>query len=255
MQRLCTKQKREQPMIRRRECNGGGNKVGGSIDRTAGALKQIGLSHTQFTILIGSRARRTQNSTSDIDVVRIGHLKPAKIGSRFRNQPISYTDYDIDTFLDLYERGSLFLYHIFKEGKLLEGSAEAWQWLKDHFRVRTDFKEDISRNRRFLQWLLKGTKYNGAVVPYLAHACRALKNLAIFSLAQNREYVFDKRAALRKAFPQLSDDVIALLVDASNRFERLSSPGLSRRFVDYDKIGRLNRQLALAVKPRRLHDR
>src|SRR5207253_6996143 len=83
----------------------------------------------------------------------------------------------------------------------------------------------------------------------------ALPILAIFSLAQNREYVFDKRAALRKAFPQLSDDVIALLVDASNRFERLSSPGLSRRIVDYDKIGRLNRQLALAVKPRRLHDR
>jgi len=109
-------------MIRRRECNGGGNKVGGSIDRTAGALKQIGLSHTQFTILIGSRARRTQNSTNDIDVVRIGHLKPAKIGSRFRNQPISYTDYDIDTFLDLYERGSVFFTTYLKKESCSRGA-------------------------------------------------------------------------------------------------------------------------------------
>jgi hypothetical protein len=46
--------------------------------------------------------------------------------------------------------------------------------------VSTDFTEEITRNRKFLQWLQRGEKFKGAVIPYLAHTCRALKNLAIF---------------------------------------------------------------------------
>jgi predicted nucleotidyltransferase len=211
------------------------------------ALERIGSSKAKFTILIGSLARRTQNSSSDIDVVRIGHKESTKLKIQSKNQAVSYIDYDIDKFMELHERGSLFLYHVFNEGLLLDGNATAWQWLKDHFRVSTDFRQEISQNRKFLKWLQTGTKYQGAVVPYLAHTCRALKNLAIFSLAQERKYVFDKGRALRKAFPRLSDDVIALLVDASNSFERLPWRPLSRAPVDQNAIGQLNRQIAAAV--------
>lgn len=210
-------------------------------------LEQIGSRKAKFTILIGSLARRTHNTSSDIDVVRIGHRESTKLKIQSRNQAVSYIDYDIDKFMELYERGSLFLYHVFSEGCLLEGDATAWQWLKEHFRVSTDFRQEISQNRKFLKWLQTGTKYQGAVVPYLAHTCRALKNLAIFSLAQEGKYVFDKGRALRKAFPRLSDDVIALLVDASNSFERLPWRPLSRAPVGPNAIGQLNEQIASVI--------
>jgi len=199
-----------------------------------------------FTILIGSQARCTQDRFSDVDIVRIGHTNPiAKIGKR-GVQP-SYIDYDMATFSLLYERGDLFLYHIFKEGRLLQGDQSGWALLKRNFRVGTDFGEEISRNRKFLQWLQRGSKYEGAIMPYLAHLCRALKNLAIFSLAEKRNYVFDKRKALRSAFPALSDESISLLVNANNSFERNPSLARSYPIIDPTSMKRLNKEIALAA--------
>jgi len=202
--------------------------------------------HPRFTILIGSRARRTEDQSSDLDIVRIGHTNPAtKIGKQ-RVEP-TYIDYDVSAFWRLFERGDLFLYHVFKEGRLLEGDKATWALLKQNFRVGKDFGEEISRNRKFLRWLQRGSKYDGAIVPYLAHLCRALKNLAIFSLAEQRDYIFDKRRALRKAFPTLSDESISLLVNANNSFERNPARALSYPAIDSTNIKRLNREIALAA--------
>src|SRR5260370_36279572 len=57
-------------------------------------------------------------------------------------------------------------------------------------------------------------------MPLLAHMFRALKDAAIFSLAQRGVYVYDKRAALRRAFPSLTKRDIELLVTANNAFVR-----------------------------------
>jgi hypothetical protein len=241
------RRKREQPVIKRRVLNGRGEKVVRSDNCAVAAIEHLGSRQAKFTILIGSLARQTQNASSDIDVVRIGHKESRKLKNQSKNQMVSYVDYDIDTFLELYERGSLFLYHVFSEGRLLDGNTAAWQRIKENFRVSTNFRQEILQNRKFLKWLQTGTKYQGAVIPYLAHTCRALKNLAIFSLAQERKYVFDKGSALRKAFPRLTDDAIALLVDASNSFERLPWRPLSRAPVDQNAIGQLNRQIASAI--------
>jgi hypothetical protein len=163
----------------------------------------------------------------------------------------TYIDYDANAFARLYERGDLFLYHVFQEGRLLEGNKTEWESLKTNFHVGTDFGEEISRNRKFLRWLQRGEKYDGAVMPYLANMCRALKNLAIFTLAEKRHYVFDKRKALRRAFPALSDASIALLVDANNSFER--HPAFAQPYpIDPRNISRLNREIASAANlPRR----
>jgi predicted nucleotidyltransferase len=216
--------------------------------RALAARSCIDPKKARFTILVGSRARRTSNSGSDIDVVRIGHKQPETTKSRYPKRLVSYTDYDTDKFCDLYDRGSLFFYHMFREGRLLEGSRTAWSCLKANFRVSTDFAEEITRNRKFLQWLQRGEKFKGAVIPYLAHTCRALKNLAIFSLAQKRRYVFDKRAALRSAFPRLSDSAIDLLVTANDSFERSPPRRLSSQDVPVAEINRLRKQLTVAMQ-------
>jgi predicted nucleotidyltransferase len=184
------------------------------------ASDTLGSTKAKFTVLIGSRARRTDGCGSDIDIVRIGHKRPVKLHARRTPDTITYVNYDLAKFSDLYQRGSLFIYHVFNEGRLLEGDERTWEELKDNFKVSTNFRREISQNRKFLRWLQRGEKFRDATIPYLAHACRALKNLAIFSLAQRRRYVFDKRAALRRAFPALSDEVIGLLISANNAFER-----------------------------------
>jgi predicted nucleotidyltransferase len=231
-----------------RTSNGSNRKTGAFCRRAAPSRKRIRPKIGRFTILIGSRARRTQKSYSDVDIVRIGHTELATIKERARKDSVSFIDYDVDKFSDLYEKGSLFLYHVFREGRLLEGDFDAWNYLKENFRVSTNFKREISRNRRFLKWLQRGEKFRGAVIPYLAHTCRALKNLAIFSLAQKRRYVFDKRAALRGAFPNLPKSSIDLLISANDSFERSPRRRLSSENVPVSQINRLRKQVNLAVQ-------
>ena len=73
-----------------------------------------------YTILIGSYARGTNRPERDYDIVRINHTE--ELNSDHIPTPrikISYIDYSEETFADLYKMRSLFLFHIFCEGKLL----------------------------------------------------------------------------------------------------------------------------------------
>jgi predicted nucleotidyltransferase len=238
----------ERSVIKRQRSKQHRNNNGVHLRRVLAAKSCIEPRTARFTILIGSRARRTSKAGSDIDVVRVGHKKPLARNGRHQKRLVSYTDYDIEKFWDLYGRGSLFFYHMFREGRLLEGSPSAWSCLKANFRVSTNFNEEITRNRKLLQWLQRGEKFRGAIIPYLAHTCRALKNLAIFSLAQQRQYVFDKRAALNRAFPRLSKNAIDLLVTANDSFERSPRRHLSSHDVTEEEINHLRKQLTVAIQ-------
>jgi predicted nucleotidyltransferase len=219
-----------------------------AISRSDGKLKKPSAT-ANFTILIGSRARRTDDRQSDIDIVRIGHRDVTAVqckGSR-KIRDVSYIDYDAEKFSQLYDDGSLFLYHIFSEGRLLSGDERAWTSLRTNFRVRTNFRREIAENREVLAWLQDGNQFEGATIPYLAHTCRALKNLAIFSLAQGRSYIFDKRTALRRAFPELKDEAINLLIVANNVFERVHVDFGDLDRVNGETIRCLRKQVARAI--------
>lgn len=218
------------------------------------ALRYLRLCKPKFTLLIGSGARKNQKRYNDIDIVRIGHIDSVKLDEHLNGNehgPISYIDYDGRKFLKLYREGSLFLYHVFTEGDLLRGNKMHWGQLKKGFRVSTNFREEIAHNRKLLRWLQQGEKFRGASIPYLAHTFRALKNLAIFSLAQKRHYVFDKRAALQKAFPNLDRKAITLLIDANEILEHTGTkrqPHLPELYLDD-----LRRQVKQAVITPRTH--
>jgi hypothetical protein len=207
------------------------------------------LAASHFTILIGSGARRTDDLQSDIDIVRIGHSDTTVVQCKGcqKVRDVSYINYDTEKFSQLYGDGSLFLYHIFSEGRLLSGDEKIWTSLKANFRVRTNFRREIAENREVLAWLQDGNQFEGATIPYLAHMCRALKNLAIFSLAQRRSYVFDKRTALRRAFPELEDETISLLVVANNVFERVHIDLGDLNRVNGETIRCLRKQVARAI--------
>lgn len=186
---------------------------------------------------------------SDIDVVRIGHRQPISLDliGGHRQTDICYIDYESSKFSDLYRNGSLFLHHIFTEGTLLRGCSRDWISLKRHFKVKTNFRNEISQNRRLLRWLQSGEKFKGATMPYLSHSFRALKNLAIFSLAQRRDYVFDKRRALSKAFPRFDSTAIACLIEANDIFERSAKPASDYK-VSLATVDHVRKQIARAIE-------
>jgi predicted nucleotidyltransferase len=182
------------------------------------------MSDQKFTILIGSRARGKGDCYSDVDIVRIGHKRAVRkkgLGRLWNLEgPISYVDYDTTTFASLYESGSLFIHHILTEGKLLAGDPVRWADLVRRFSVTKDLQSDISKQLRLVKWLARPEAFRQATMPLLSHLFKALKNAAIFSLAQDGVYIYDKREALRRAFPFLTGKDIDLLVEGNNAYIR-----------------------------------
>ena len=217
-------------------------------------IRYLRRSKPQFTILIGSLARRKTRPTSDVDIVRIGHRRPLSGAFRGLRQKgeLSYIDYTAEKFAELFQGGSLFLYHVFNEGSLLQGDLKVWNELKRCFKVSTDFHSEISQNRRVLTWLQRGNKARGATIPYLAHTFRALKNLAIFSLAQNRDYIFDKRRALQRAFPSLDRRSIDVLIGANDLFEAKKRK-IGHYDLDENAVARVKRDIATTIQSSRVH--
>lgn len=185
----------------------------------------------EFTILVGSCARGTNDAHSDIDIVRVGHKRPlrkAQLRTLSRPEsPISYIDYDNASFASLYETGSVFIHHILTEGKLIAGNPHIWADLVENFTVTKDLHSEIREQAGLCKWLARPEAFADATMPLLSHLFRALKNAAIFSLAQQGVYVYEKRAALRQAFHFLTDNDIELLLEANNAYERGASQSIS----------------------------
>jgi len=173
-----------------------------------------------FTLLIGSFARGTGSSDSDVDILRIGHERiigrPANIPV---DAPISYIDYDHATFSSLYDSGSLFLYHCFIEGMLLEGSSKRWETLKMKFQVEKCFKEPIQEYIDVLSFINEYPGYQISYLPYLSNIFKCLKNIGIFRLASKRKYDFEKSKALEIGC-SLSAFDSQTLIRANLTFER-----------------------------------
>ncbi len=175
--------------------------------------------HT-FTILIGSFARGTGGENSDLDILRIGHtksvIKPDNISKAI---PISYIDYDYSVFLDLFEQGSLFLYHAFKEGVLLNGEEGKWEQFKEKFVVTNDHTDSIREYISLLEFIDEYPEYELSFIPFLSNIFKAVKNIGIFKLAENGEYIFDKELALMQGCG-LNLSQAKIFISANNSFER-----------------------------------
>lgn len=188
----------------------------------------------QFTLLIGSFARGTGGRGSDIDVLRIGHKRRVKRPEiTDYSLPISYVDYDFDSFNKLLNEGSLFLYHAFLEGQLLEGDIQQWNKLKENFVVSDDFRDSIEEYLQVLNYIAVYPEYEHSPVPYLSNIFKCLKNIGIFRMASVRQYDFEKVTALM-AGCGLSDLDARTLIKANAVFERSTpiTPALMKEFED-----------------------
>ena len=177
-----------------------------------------------FTILIGSFARGEGGPDSDVDILRVGHCRSVdRLPEIGRKIPISYIDYDYSTFIDLYRQGSLFLYHSFREGRLIEGDITIWAGLKSNFTVTYNHKDSINEYFELLKFINAYPGFERAFMPYLSNICKAVKNIGIFKLAEIGCFVFDKQTALVKGCG-LSLNQAEILISCNNCFERSRTP-------------------------------
>jgi len=119
----------------------------------------------------------------------------------------------------MYKNGSLFLYHVFYEGILLNGDKASWESLKNNFIVSNNFYDEIEEYQSVLDYLCKYPSYEEAYIPYLSNMFKVLKNLSIFYLANDGIYEFDKGKVLQKHYG-FDKYQCSLLIESNNSFER-----------------------------------
>ena len=173
-----------------------------------------------FTVLIGSFARGAGGPDSDLDILRIGHTRPIERPVNIcKNVYISYIDYDHSVFTDLFEQGSLFLYHVFEEGTLLDGNQEIWASLKRTFTVSINYSDSIEEYVAVLEFIDNYPGFEFSFAPFLSNIFKAIKNIGIFKLAEKGKFIFDKKSALVMGCG-LTDRQADFFISANNAFER-----------------------------------
>ncbi|EJF7811314.1 TPA: nucleotidyltransferase domain-containing protein, partial [Citrobacter freundii] len=93
-----------------------------------------------FAVLFGSVARGDYNKNSDIDILLCNYpedkAKKNIASINLPQLPVNFVLYDSNMLWKFHEEGSLFLYHIFKQGKLIDGDALKWSEICQSFVVK-----------------------------------------------------------------------------------------------------------------------
>lgn len=138
---------------------------------------------TNLLISFGSRARGDADPYSDIDLLEV-----------FDEQP-SFSERDIlqmprDRFLAASRSGSLFVKHLFSEGKLVHGDQAKLDFFKRSWLPASSYRSEIESNRDLLELLsyVPGNQagFNAAVDILIC----ALRSILIRLAAEEGEYLF-----------------------------------------------------------------
>lgn len=159
----------------------------------------------KFSVVFGSQARGDFSDKSDFDILLVNMDKErfdySIVPEKFRDK-VDFVEYSEDEFLDFYNKGSLFLYHILKQGKVMEGSVITWKKLESEFIVQDDFSEELNRIRDTSKLIKNVSIFGGKYLTPLSNMFTELKNACIFSLAHKKVYEFNKKECLEAALPK-----------------------------------------------------
>lgn len=180
-----------------------------------------------YTILIGSVAKNEQKQESDIDIVRIDNENIIERNHDWPLGPINYIDYDFETFMKLYDMGSLFIYHIIHEGKLLEGSVDNWNCIQEKFSFTDNYEEELYNISDVIEYAFNYKIYGKTFLAFYSNAFTLLKNFSIFYLAHRNIFEFNKETAFNLVF---GGSYYNVLYKSYNVFERNANP----KIIDYD---------------------
>lgn len=155
----------------------------------------------RFAILFGSVSRGTHNSNSDIDILLLNiDESQASQFIDFSALPklvVNYVCYNSVTFNKYYLNGSLFLFHVFNEGRLIYGNANEWERVTKGFKVKRKFDSEIGRVRLDASVYSDINLFSNYYMSAMANFYPIIKNFCIFKLASDSIYEFDKNASLK----------------------------------------------------------
>jgi predicted nucleotidyltransferase len=113
-------------------------------------------------VLFGSRAREDNNIRSDIDLLLISsdrHPRQVKINS------LSLSFYPLDILIEKARNGDLFVLHIIREGRLLNGPIEPLEKLRSSFKQKKSYKNEIHAAGDFGWMIIRhGNEFDGKLV-------------------------------------------------------------------------------------------
>lgn len=153
-----------------------------------------------FAVLFGSVARGDYNKNSDIDILLCNYpedkAKKNIASINLPQLPVNFISYDSDMLWKFHEKGSLFLYHIFKQGRLIDGDALKWSEICQSFVVKKSFQEEINKIQKEIASYKKLDFLNGYYLSALVNIYPLLKNYCIFNLANQGIYEFNKKECI-----------------------------------------------------------
>lgn len=120
---------------------------------------------------------------------------------------VNVIHYDLETFLRLYEIGSLFILHALMEGVILSGDQLEWSHLRKNFEVQKDFREELADISRATSLLAETKTFGGKYMTPLVNSFTELKNACIFFLAHHGVYEFNKARCFDLAFGLIGREV------------------------------------------------
>ncbi|KIN09357.1 nucleotidyltransferase domain-containing protein [Vibrio mytili] len=169
------------------------------------------MNKNSFVVIFGSVARGDSHKNSDIDVLLIDcNIRDADLildKYDLPGLPVNYIEYDFCQFEKYFRMGSLFLYHIFKQGFLLYGNEDLWAGYVENFKLKSSFCEEIDKIKSDIEIYKDISIFNGKFYLPLVNIFPMVKNYCIFSLANMGIFEFNKVECMKKMVA--SDDILS----------------------------------------------
>lgn len=154
--------------------------------------------------LFGSYARNENDKYSDIDIFVLCKEKSESLKkylSEKLNIPIKWLSlYDIETISKMFEEGSLFLWHIKNEGKLLYANNEWFENQLTFLKKYKKVKKDLLEYKKIITDINNSIARNYGLEYYeISLIGILLRNIAIIHCHINGYYLFGRLSAFKKS--------------------------------------------------------
>jgi predicted nucleotidyltransferase len=150
------------------------------------------------TFLIGSYARGDATEVSDVDILVVTSSTKSlnifyqNLQCDFDKKLISIIRYPFHIFQKHWLGGSLFTYHLVYEAKLYYADSILTNFMKSEFRLKASFSDDIASQGEILALYEPTDLFDDSAVYFSSQLFLVIKNIAIFSLAEQQKITLNK---------------------------------------------------------------
>ena len=171
---------------------------------------------TNLLISFGSQARGEADLYSDTDLLEVSDTESNDF------KPVGTISVSRDMLLAASRTGSLFIKHLFSEGRLVAGPPSDFAALRRSWRSAVSYQDEIEENRDLLTLLAYVSGNQAGLVAAMDITICALRSILIRVLAERGEYIFSwAKLAERSLSAGLIQPHGPALIQAARRMKNL----------------------------------